>query len=84
MVARGVAFSRNRTSPIPPSFLPRHLPAVIVMRKLSFPSQFSIGPFVTDRATKLQSPRSALASTPGFRRNRKLAYSTGKWKKANL
>lgn len=51
-------------APKPPSFLPRYLPAVIVVRKLRFPSQFSFGPFARDRATKLQSLRSALASTP--------------------
>jgi len=50
-------------APIPPSFLPRCLPAVILVRKLRFPSQFSFGPLVTDRATKLQSLRSALGST---------------------
>jgi hypothetical protein len=64
MVAQGVAFSRLRNLADSASFLPRYLPAVIVMRKLSFPSQFSFGTFVTDRATKLQSLRSALASTP--------------------
>jgi hypothetical protein len=51
-------------APIPATFLPRCLPAVILVRKLRFPSQFSFGPLVMDRATKLQSLRSSLASVP--------------------
>ncbi len=51
-------------APIPTSFLPRCLPAVILLRKFKFPSQFSFGPLVLDRATKLQNLRSSLASAP--------------------
>jgi hypothetical protein len=51
-------------APIPASFLPRWLPAVILVRKFKFPSQFSFGPLVLDRATKLQNLRSSLASVP--------------------
>jgi hypothetical protein len=45
-------------APIPASFLPRCLPAVILVRKFRFPSQFSFGPLVMDRTSKLQNLRS--------------------------
>jgi hypothetical protein len=51
-------------APIPASFLPRCLPAVILVRKFTFRSQFSFGPLVMDRATKLHNLRSSLASLP--------------------
>jgi hypothetical protein len=51
-------------APIPASFLPRCLPAVIMVRKFKFPSQFSFGPLVLDRGAKLQNLRSSLASAP--------------------
>jgi hypothetical protein len=37
---------------------------VILVRKFKFPSQFSFGPLVLDRATKLQNLRSSLTSAP--------------------
>src|SRR5260370_22170581 len=35
-------------TPVPPSFLPRCLPAVVLIRRFRLPSQFSFGPLIQD------------------------------------
>jgi len=48
---------------IKPGFLlPKCLPAVILVKKSHFPVQFSFGPMILDRETKLQQLRHALAT----------------------
>jgi hypothetical protein len=51
-------------TPIPPSFMPRCLPALILIRKFRAPRQFSFGEISRDREVKLKKLSSALASSP--------------------
>jgi hypothetical protein len=50
-------------SPIPPSFLPRCLPAVVLVRRFKLPSQFSFGPLIQDKETKTQNLRLKLGES---------------------